>query len=200
MINEQHFTWGAFISAVITFVLTAAVVYFVVVLPVKAHHGAAHGAARRPGPAEPDPGRTAGGDPRPAARAAGRAVRAHDPVRSRHDVPCRRPALVAAPVRRAVLQVAAVVVRGSAGRSPQPTSLSSGARAAGPGPAAAGGSAAAAAGRAPRAPRPPGSAASSDPAHGELAAPGPGADDHEVGGLDLGVDQQRPAGGQARPA
>src|SRR3954447_23226575 len=36
VINKQHFTWGAFISAVITFVLTAAVVYFVVVLPVKA--------------------------------------------------------------------------------------------------------------------------------------------------------------------
>jgi large conductance mechanosensitive channel len=36
VINDQHFTWGAFISAVITFVLTAAVVYFVVVLPVKA--------------------------------------------------------------------------------------------------------------------------------------------------------------------
>src|SRR3954452_13337652 len=36
VINEQHFTWGAFISSVITFALTAAVVYFVVVLPVKA--------------------------------------------------------------------------------------------------------------------------------------------------------------------
>ena len=36
VINDQHFTWGAFIGAVITFVLTAAVVYFVVVLPVKA--------------------------------------------------------------------------------------------------------------------------------------------------------------------
>ena len=36
VINGQHFTWGAFISAVITFVLTAAVVYFVIVLPVKA--------------------------------------------------------------------------------------------------------------------------------------------------------------------
>ena len=36
VINGQRFTWGAFISAVITFVLTAAVVYFVVVLPVKA--------------------------------------------------------------------------------------------------------------------------------------------------------------------
>src|SRR4051794_26953902 len=35
VIREQHFTWGAFISAVITFVLTATVVYFVVVLPVK---------------------------------------------------------------------------------------------------------------------------------------------------------------------
>ena len=35
-INGQVFTWGAFISAVITFVLTAAVVYFVVVLPIKA--------------------------------------------------------------------------------------------------------------------------------------------------------------------
>ena len=35
VINEQHFAWGAFISALITFVLTAAVVYFVVVLPVK---------------------------------------------------------------------------------------------------------------------------------------------------------------------
>ena len=36
VVNQQHFTWGAFISAVITFVLTAAVVYFVVVLPIKA--------------------------------------------------------------------------------------------------------------------------------------------------------------------
>jgi large conductance mechanosensitive channel len=36
VINEQPFTWGVFISAIITFVLTAAVVYFVVVLPVKA--------------------------------------------------------------------------------------------------------------------------------------------------------------------
>src|SRR3954463_9012140 len=36
VIREQHFPWGAFISAVIPFVLTATVVYFVVVLPVKA--------------------------------------------------------------------------------------------------------------------------------------------------------------------
>jgi large conductance mechanosensitive channel len=33
-IAGQDFTWGAFVSQVITFVLTAAVVYFVVVLPV----------------------------------------------------------------------------------------------------------------------------------------------------------------------
>jgi len=35
VVNQQHFTWGAFINAVITFVLTAAVVYFIVVLPMK---------------------------------------------------------------------------------------------------------------------------------------------------------------------
>src|SRR4051812_20653171 len=35
VVNEQHFTWGAFVNAAITFVLTAAVVYFVVVLPMK---------------------------------------------------------------------------------------------------------------------------------------------------------------------
>ena len=35
VVNQQHFTWGAFINAVITFVLTAAVVYFAVVLPLK---------------------------------------------------------------------------------------------------------------------------------------------------------------------
>ncbi|MGY1814302.1 large conductance mechanosensitive channel protein MscL [Blastococcus sp. SYSU D00820] len=34
-VNGQTFTWGAFVSQVITFVLTAAVVYFVVVLPMK---------------------------------------------------------------------------------------------------------------------------------------------------------------------
>ncbi len=34
-INGQVFAWGAFISAVITFVLTAAIVYFAVVLPMK---------------------------------------------------------------------------------------------------------------------------------------------------------------------
>ena len=35
VVNDQRFTWGAFINAVITFVLTAAVVYFVVVIPMK---------------------------------------------------------------------------------------------------------------------------------------------------------------------
>ncbi|MGY1649812.1 large conductance mechanosensitive channel protein MscL [Geodermatophilus sp. SYSU D01119] len=34
-VNGQTFTYGAFISQVITFVLTAAVVYFVVVLPLE---------------------------------------------------------------------------------------------------------------------------------------------------------------------
>ena len=34
-IDGQTFTWGAFLNQVITFVLTAAVVYFVVVLPMK---------------------------------------------------------------------------------------------------------------------------------------------------------------------
>jgi large conductance mechanosensitive channel len=33
-VNGQFFTWGAFVSAVIGFLLTAAVVYFLVVLPV----------------------------------------------------------------------------------------------------------------------------------------------------------------------
>jgi large conductance mechanosensitive channel len=36
VVDGQKFTWGAFINALITFVLTAAVVYFVVVLPMKA--------------------------------------------------------------------------------------------------------------------------------------------------------------------
>ena len=36
IVNGQKFTWGAFVNALITFVLTAGVVYFVVVLPMKA--------------------------------------------------------------------------------------------------------------------------------------------------------------------
>ena len=35
VINDQQFTWGAFLSTLIGFVLTAAVVYFVVVMPMK---------------------------------------------------------------------------------------------------------------------------------------------------------------------
>ena len=35
VIDGQEFTWGAFINALITFVLTATVLYFVVVLPMK---------------------------------------------------------------------------------------------------------------------------------------------------------------------
>ena len=35
VVDQQHFTWGKFVSAVITFVITAAVVYFLVVLPMK---------------------------------------------------------------------------------------------------------------------------------------------------------------------
>lgn len=34
-VNGQVFTWGAFIGAVITFMLTAAVIYFVVIVPLK---------------------------------------------------------------------------------------------------------------------------------------------------------------------
>ena len=34
-INDQNFTFGAFITAVITFAITAAVVYFAVVVPMK---------------------------------------------------------------------------------------------------------------------------------------------------------------------
>ena len=36
VIDGQAFTYGAFLNALITFVITAAVVYFVVVLPMKA--------------------------------------------------------------------------------------------------------------------------------------------------------------------
>ena len=34
VINGQHFTWGAFLSTAIGFVLTAVVIYFLVVLPL----------------------------------------------------------------------------------------------------------------------------------------------------------------------
>ncbi len=35
VVDGQRFTWGAFVNQVITFALTAAVVYFVVVLPMR---------------------------------------------------------------------------------------------------------------------------------------------------------------------
>ncbi len=51
-VNGQVFTWGSFVTAVITFVLIAAVVYFVVVLPMtKINERRAAGAD--PAPAEP---------------------------------------------------------------------------------------------------------------------------------------------------
>src|SRR5689334_4547891 len=52
VVNGQKFTWGAFVSAVITFVLTAAVVYFLVVLPMKALIERRK-RGEEPGPAEP---------------------------------------------------------------------------------------------------------------------------------------------------
>lgn len=51
-VNDQQFTWGAFINAVITFVLTAAVVYFVVVVPMKKIMERRK-RGEEPGPAEP---------------------------------------------------------------------------------------------------------------------------------------------------
>ena len=51
-VNQQLFTWGAFVSAVITFVLTAAIVYFLVVLPMKALIERRK-RGEEPGPAEP---------------------------------------------------------------------------------------------------------------------------------------------------
>jgi large conductance mechanosensitive channel len=35
VVNGQEFTWGAFVNAVITFVLTALVLYFLVMVPMK---------------------------------------------------------------------------------------------------------------------------------------------------------------------
>jgi large conductance mechanosensitive channel len=51
-VNGQHFTWGAFLSAVIGFLLTATVVYFLVVLPMhRLLDRLAHG--REPAPVGP---------------------------------------------------------------------------------------------------------------------------------------------------
>ncbi len=51
-LNGQVFDWASFVNAVITFVLTAAVVYFAVVLPMKAIVERRK-RGEEPGPAEP---------------------------------------------------------------------------------------------------------------------------------------------------
>src|SRR5215210_2536744 len=51
-LDGQKFTFGAFVNAVITFVLTAAVVYFAVVLPLEALMERRK-RGEEPGPAEP---------------------------------------------------------------------------------------------------------------------------------------------------
>jgi large conductance mechanosensitive channel len=51
-VNDQKFTWGAFVSQVITFVLTAAVVYFLIILPMKMIMERRQ-RGEEPGPAEP---------------------------------------------------------------------------------------------------------------------------------------------------
>lgn len=51
-VDGQVFDWAAFVNAVITFVLTAAVVYFVVVLPMKTIVERRK-RGEEPGPAEP---------------------------------------------------------------------------------------------------------------------------------------------------
>lgn len=51
-VNEQTFTWGAFVSQLITFVLTAAVLYFLVVMPLhRLLERRVHG--EEPGPVAP---------------------------------------------------------------------------------------------------------------------------------------------------
>ena len=47
-VNGQVFTWGFFLNAVITFVLTAAILYFLVMVPMKGSSRDAS-AARKPG-------------------------------------------------------------------------------------------------------------------------------------------------------
>jgi large conductance mechanosensitive channel len=51
-VNGQQFTWGAFVNAVITFVLTAAVLYFVVMVPLQ-KIAERRKRGEEPGPAEP---------------------------------------------------------------------------------------------------------------------------------------------------
>src|SRR3954469_8686921 len=52
-INGQDFTWGAFLSTVIGFLITAAVVYFLVVLPVHRLIDRAINGDENPGPVGP---------------------------------------------------------------------------------------------------------------------------------------------------
>jgi large conductance mechanosensitive channel len=51
-VNGQEFTWGAFVNAVITFVLTAAVCYFLLMVPLKRIMERRR-RGEEPGPAEP---------------------------------------------------------------------------------------------------------------------------------------------------
>jgi large conductance mechanosensitive channel len=51
-VDQQVFDWGAFLNAVITFVLTGAVVYFAVLLPMKALLERRH-SGKEPGPVAP---------------------------------------------------------------------------------------------------------------------------------------------------
>lgn len=51
-VNGQVFTWGSFLNAVITFVLTAAVLYFLVMVPMK-RIMERRKRGEEPGPAEP---------------------------------------------------------------------------------------------------------------------------------------------------
>jgi large conductance mechanosensitive channel len=51
-VNGQQFTWGSFINAVITFVLTAAVLYFLVMMPMQ-RIAARRKRGEEAGPAEP---------------------------------------------------------------------------------------------------------------------------------------------------
>ncbi|SDF27884.1 large conductance mechanosensitive channel [Blastococcus aurantiacus] len=51
-VDRQKFTWGSFVNQLITFVLTAAVVYFVVVTPMK-RLMERRAAGEEPGPAAP---------------------------------------------------------------------------------------------------------------------------------------------------
>ena len=148
--------------------LTAAVVYFVVVLPMKAIMERRK-RGEEAGPAEPTQVELLRGDPRPAARPAGRPGRARSPRPGTTGLPGRRSSSVAAPVRGAVLQVAAVVV-GRVRRAARPSR-----RRCRPAPATGragcrcGGSARqAAAGRAPRAPRRPAGRPAPTPATASL--------------------------------